>query len=132
LLMSWVVKHYPCHMIPCILTMMTSHLFIPFLTGSPIQRLPPPSIRIKDIKVLENAKEFFFTNFSPCSSSLAFRFLVVKVFVVFRRYVSIAISLFLLICLLFASIAYHVHCLTYCVLLFSGSIIFVSRSVVGI
>ena len=67
----------------------------------------------------------------PWSSSLAH----VRIFGLFRVLggcVSVAMSLFLLICLLFAPTAYHVYRLTYCVLVSGGPVIFASRSGVGV
>ena len=66
------------------------------------------------------------------TSSRFFFFWDVKVFRVFGGCVCVAMSLFLLICLLFAPIAYHVYRITYCVLVSGGPIIFASRSGVGV
>jgi len=67
----------------------------------------------------------------PWSSSLA---LVCSfgLFRVFGGCVAVARSLFLLICLLFAPIAYHVYRLSYCVLVSGGPVNFASRSGVGV
>ena len=59
-------------------------------------------------------------------------FWVVKVFRVFGGCMFVAKSLFLLICLLFAPIPYHVYGLTYCLMVSGGPVIFALRSGVGV
>jgi hypothetical protein len=65
-------------------------------------------------------------------ASSCLHFWVVKVFRVFGGCMSVAMSLFLLICLLFAPITYHVYCLIFCALVSDGPVIFASRSEVGV
>jgi hypothetical protein len=70
----------------------------------------------------------------PCPSSLA----LVTAFGLFRCVgdwrvcVPLCLSLFLVNGWLFAPIAYHVYCLTYCVLVSCGPVIFASRSRVSV